>query len=582
LSLQPDIKRLAVRSYIRRQLYRHRFNLTINVVNVLIRSTLFLIPPILTKYILEVLLPKQNWHLLLLASLCILVVPIVGSAMIVLECVTGRAIVRLTGEGRADLYNGIQYKPLDWLRGRSAGDLMTRIMEDTRQLSDVSGRFLWMLFLLNSIVIGFGLLGYLHPGLGAVVLALWIGHALIMSKTGERLKKNALETAEQTSRLADSVRETVTAAPFIKAAGIEAKALDTIHSCLKQELTFRRKGLLINQAIELMNSSISSLILVVMYGIGGSLTIQGEMTLGSFVAFIAVYQWIRPFGTTLLSTYIGVRATTASVRRVADIAFPVPEQAGAEPDWKPPYSVTAEGVSFSYGGTPVVKRLSCRIEAGSLVHIAGFRGSGKSTLAELLLGLHEPDSGEVRINGTPIRRLSPGWLRRNMLCVTQDIVLRNGTVLDNIGFGCEAADEHRVREAVRIAQLEDWVAALPDGLHTQLGEMAQAVSGGERQRISIARAVVRRPSVLVLDEATSALDAATERRLLAALKELRGETTIVMITHRLESTKEADSILVMQGGEIAESGTYNELAGRPGVFRELLDALDRPMKAAGG
>nr|WP_269321906.1 ATP-binding cassette domain-containing protein [Paenibacillus sp. UNC451MF] len=213
--------------------------------------------------------------------------------------------------------------------------------------------------------------------------------------------------------------------------------------------------------------------------------------------------------------------------------------------------------------------MSFHIPAGAVVSVAGHRGSGKSTLADLLLGLADPTSGTLRIGGILLNELDPSWLRRHVLCVTQDAMLRSGTVLDNIVYGSEDADFARINEAVKQAELEEWLSTLPDGLNTRVGEQGFSLSGGERQRITIARALLRKPSILILDEATSALDLGTEQRLLNHLiNNLKG-STLIFITHRLSVTKLSNHIMVLQDGTIVETGSMNELLKQHGAFWRL-------------
>ena len=235
-----------------------------------------------------------------------------------------------------------------------------------------------------------------------------------------------------------------------------------------------------------------------------------------------------------------------------------------------------EGVRFGYAGAgrPALEGLDLEIEAGSVVGIVGSTGAGKSTLVDLILGLLEPDEGEITADGTPLRGDTLRRWRRSIGYVPQAIFLTDDTVAANIAFGQteEETDMARVAEAARQAQLSDVLEGLPEGLLTRIGERGARLSGGQRQRIGIARALYREPSVLVLDEATSALDTLTERALMRTIGELAGSKTVVMIAHRLSSVKHADRIFLLEAGRLAATGRYGELVERSAAFRRLHEA----------
>ena len=235
--------------------------------------------------------------------------------------------------------------------------------------------------------------------------------------------------------------------------------------------------------------------------------------------------------------------------------------------------VALERVSFSYTpGPPALREVSLHAEAGEMIGLVGHTGAGKSTVINLLARLYDVDGGAVTLDGIDLRDLEPATLRRQVSVVLQDPFLFSGTVADNIRYAKPDAADAEVVQAARIAQGYDFVMGFPDGFDTVVGERGQRLSDGERQRISIARAILRDPRILILDEATSALDLETEERIHAALAALTADRTVIAIAHRLATLRRAQRLVVIEAGRIAESGTHGELLAAGGRYRRMVEA----------
>lgn len=565
--------RLLIAQYVRKYIRPYWLNLLLILMKNVVGALLYMGPPFLSKYVLESVLPDRNWNLLIIVSVCMVAAPIVGSIMIIWENMLGRFMLRLSGRGRADLYDGIQHRSLEWLRQRRVGDLLARILDDTHFIADmVNGHFGFMLFHAVTILVGSVILLTLQPLLASVVLVLWAGQALLISRMGRQVKRKAADTARHNAIVAETVREIVSGAAFIKSTGREAKALGNVKECLRQEWEHTRQGVLTDHKLRLLQALLSTAALVLMYAAGGWFVLYGSLSIGSLVAFIAVYNWLRPFGVSMIDMTLTAMKLWPSVERVTEISFPAaPARTGAIPTGA--IMLETCRIAFRHDNRIVLDDISFRIKQGAILSVVGHRGSGKSTLADLLLGLREPAAGSITLNGIPLQDIDANWLRSSVLCVTQEVMLRSGTILDNIVYGIDNRSQEDVHEAVRNAELEEWIASLPDGLHTRVGEQALQISGGERQRISIARALLRKPALLILDEATSALDQGTERRLLERLTGgLRG-TSFMFITHRLDVAIRSDEILVLDEGRITERGTHADLMLMGGIYRELWRGL---------
>jgi ATP-binding cassette subfamily B protein len=232
-------------------------------------------------------------------------------------------------------------------------------------------------------------------------------------------------------------------------------------------------------------------------------------------------------------------------------------------------AISFEGIGFGYGPDRVIlDDVSFSVGAGQKVAVVGPSGSGKSTLVKLLFRFYDPDQGRICIDGQDIRHLSQASLRQAIGIVPQDTVLFNDTIFENVRYGNPEASDQEVQEAIRLAHLDDFIRALPKGGDTLVGERGLKLSGGEKQRVSIARTILKRPPILVFDEATSSLDSKSEQAILQALREISRDHTSLAIAHRLSTIVDADNIVVLEGGRVVESGTHEELLGRDGGAAE--------------
>nr|MDJ0785765.1 ABC transporter ATP-binding protein [Myxococcota bacterium] len=271
------------------------------------------------------------------------------------------------------------------------------------------------------------------------------------------------------------------------------------------------------------------------------------------------------------------------VFEVLDLEPEVEDAPDARPLETVQHEVRFDDVHFGYGASrPVLRGVDLHAHVGTITAIVGPTGSGKSTLMALLLRLFEPDSGAITIDGAPLRDFTIESLRASVSIALQENVLFGETIRENIRFAVPDASDEAVRAAARVACADEFIERLPDGYDTLLGERGTKLSTGQRQRLSIARAVLKDTPILILDEPTASLDAETELRVMRNLAEWGKGRLIFLITHRLSTIRRADQILVIQDGRIAERGGHDELMGRSGVYRRLVEGEQMPLAAAGG
>jgi ABC-type multidrug transport system fused ATPase/permease subunit len=233
--------------------------------------------------------------------------------------------------------------------------------------------------------------------------------------------------------------------------------------------------------------------------------------------------------------------------------------------------IAFRGVSFSYGREPVLADVSFEVKAGEVVALVGRTGAGKTTIADLLMRFHDPTSGGIEVDGVDLRRIARDSLMALIAVVTQEPFLFDGTIRDNIRYGRFDASDDEILEAAKAAHVDEFASALPQGYDTEVGAAGVRLSGGQRQRITIARALLKNPAILIFDEATSALDSKSERLVQDAIESLLEGRTVLMIAHRFSTLRRADRIVVLEGGEVSQTGTHAELIREDGLYRELAD-----------
>ncbi|MBR0087699.1 MAG: GNAT family N-acetyltransferase, partial [Lachnospiraceae bacterium] len=321
---------------------------------------------------------------------------------------------------------------------------------------------------------------------------------------------------------------------------------------------------------------------LLIYFFGGLFIIRNfgpALTVGTITATVALINRLYRPVESLTNIHVDFTRSLALFTRIFDyldreITITSPEN-GLTPDMEM-QDIAYEHVAFSYDeGNPILTDISFTVPGGRMYAIVGPSGAGKSTVVNLIPRLYDPDSGAVKIGGTDVRDMDLAWLRKNIGMVTQDTYLFNGTILDNLLYAKEDASIEEVEAACRAASIHDFIASQPEGYGTMVGNRGLKLSGGEKQRLSIARVILKDPKILILDEATSALDSISENAIREALEGLMKNRTSIVIAHRLSTILSADSILVVKGGVIAEQGTHEELLSRNGIYRQLYETQFR-------
>ncbi len=478
---------------------------------------------------------------------------------------------------RSDLYRKIMVLPLAFYSKQKKGDIMSRITNDVQEV-EVS-ILNWIETLIKdplTIIFYFAFLVSQSARLTLFVLILLPVAGLVIGKVGKALKRQSKETQNRLAGITATIEETISGLRIIKgfnAIGYLNKKFN------EQNNTYSRSLLGVHRKRDMsspMSEFLSAIVVIIVLWFGGNMILDGESSLSAagFISYVVVFSQIISPIKSFSQGYFNIKKGIASADRIfeildADEVITEKDNALEIKDFKE--EIYYKDVSFRYGKEDVLRDIDLRIPKGKVVALVGESGGGKSTLVDLLPRFYDVCEGQLLIDGHDLRDYKIRDLRGLMGIVTQESILFNDTVFNNIAFGMENVSKEAVIEAAKVANAHEFIMELEQGYETVIGDRGMNLSGGQRQRLSIARAVLKNPPILILDEATSSLDTESERLVQDALSKVMSQRTSIVIAHRLSTIQHADEIVVLQKGQIIERGTHDELIALDGIYKKLTD-----------
>ena len=561
----------------RELIWAHRYRLALGLTLMIVNRLVGLILPATSKYLIDDVIIKHKSELLIPLALA------AGGATVVqaissftLSQVLGVAAQRAITDMRKSVEAHVARLPVRYFDSTQTGILISRIMTDAEGIRNLVGTGLVQLIGgLVTAMIALGVLFYLNWRLTSITLLALGAFGACMALAFKRLRPLFRERGKINAEVTGRLGESLGGIRIVKAYSAEKR----------EELVFARgvhrlfrnvaRSMTAASGVMAFSTIIIGIIGVILISVGGRAGLSGQMTPGDLIMYMiftglvaAPLIEIANIGTQITEAFAGLDR----IREIKQMATEDQEDAARRALSDIRGEVDFQDVSFEYNeGVPVLKHITFKAPAGSTTALVGSSGSGKSTLISLVMAFNRPFSGRVAIDGVDLNDMKLRDYRAHLGVVLQDNFLFDGTVAENIAYARPHSTREEIKAVSRIAHCDEFVEAFEKGYDTIVGERGVRLSGGQRQRVAIARAILANPKVLILDEATSSLDSESEAMIQDGLKALRKGRTTFVIAHRLSTIQSSDQILVLEGGEIVERGTHEELLARAGRYRQLYD-----------
>lgn len=533
--------------------------------------------PYIVRQMLNVQIPQKNIDELLYWAGILLALYVVNFGLLFSINYYGHVMSSgIENDMRRDLFGHMEKMSFRFFDNARTGQLLSRITSDIVEISELTFKGPNDLLVCTISMLGtIFMMLYLNPYLGSIIGAMLIIKAVHSVFVNRRMKRAFRRSREKSGEVSAQAEEALSGIRLVKAFANEQLELERFMRKSNELLRVRTESFAIlsyfSGTITFFTNATNLVVLVC----GGMMVANNQLALSDFVAFfLYVNIFMKPVFRLLMFTEMYQRGMAGYHRfnEMMQHKVEIDDAPDAIAAGEIKGRITFENVTFGYlQDKPVLKHFDLDIAPGEKVAFVGATGAGKTTLASLLLRFYEPTQGRVLLDGVDIRKYKQSYLRNHVGLVQQDVFLFSDSVNFNIAYGKIKASEQEIEQAAKLAAADDFISALPEGYETKVGERGVKLSGGQKQRIAIARAFLKNPPVMVFDEATSALDTKTEKQIQKSLDKLAESRTTLIIAHRLSTIINADRIVVLHNGEIAEIGTHKELMAMGGIYKHLYE-----------
>jgi ABC-type multidrug transport system fused ATPase/permease subunit len=531
--------------------------------------------PWLDDVLRPILSGSSKMQIAVAAALAALLIAVLGAiAQYIANYYTNSVGQWVANDLRQRTYHHLQQLSLSYYDSHETGTLLSTITSDVQTIQNfASSSTLGIVVDLLTIIVMLFIMFALNWDFTLIAVAVTPFMLLLVSRFKKAVKKATHEVRKEQSKMVSVVEQGLQSMRVVKAFGrqdlAEQELADVSKATVEASLKARRVKAMLSPIVSVTVALCTAVVL----WRGSALILAGAMTAGALTVFLSyLNKFFKPVQdlATMTNSIAQAAVGVERIRGILDADNIIPEHPNAREPEKLAGEIEFEHVAFAYDAeSPVLTDVNFHIKAGQLVGVVGPTGGGKSTIVSLIPRFYDPTAGTVKIDGSDIREYKFKGLRDQIGYVLQETVLFAGSVRDNIAYGHPGVTEEQIIEAAKLANADEFITRMAHGYDTMVGERGETLSGGQRQRIGIARAIIRDNPILILDEPTAALDTESERLVIEALERLMKGRTVITIAHRLSTIRDADKIIVLKGGVVAEEGSHDELIARDGVYAEL-------------